>query len=277
MPKHAYAIASFGKKKIKVDAGRRMSFPLVKLADGGAFSLALYEHNMIFADELLATVSFKRSGDALVHAASSKRDADATCSVHARPAIEEEARRRWIAAMDELEVIDSAVHVDLGKPHFGLEARAPATQAVQALANLVGWDDPRVRALTAHIAAQEARFDVGLKAALDVLGTKNGSDPAYTMVGARCGPGVKASVRPEYARTKCVVDVTPTAELYNDVTSTTQIVFESGAAVDADLVLDRTRPNESIRPEWVPIEHENEKPWAVVRRTTKSITIVRVP
>src|SRR5262249_12592724 len=154
----------------------------------GGFSVAIFEHYLLFSDDLRLKATFQRSGAKLERTLAPKRaDLDVSCVVHGRTGIEEGLRRRWITAMDELESLDQSLRIDLGKPRFGLERRQAALDAIEGAAALVGWDDPRVRSLVARIAAHEQRFGAALKPAFEAINAKQPRDPDYEVTGVRCG------------------------------------------------------------------------------------------
>jgi hypothetical protein len=72
IPKGTYAVASIGGKRI-LRLSSPASFPFVRLRPRGTFSVAIFERNLILADDLLVTATFQRSGASLTKSLSPKR------------------------------------------------------------------------------------------------------------------------------------------------------------------------------------------------------------
>lgn len=204
-----YANVTFGKRTFKRNPMSFTSFPLVRIAPGGTWSVSLWDVDWLSGDDWLSTVSLRRSGANVVRVVSPKyAEIDLACTVHSRPAIEAELMSRWLSANDEIETMDRIVRVDLGKAEFGLERRKVATEAIEGMAALVGWDDPRVKPLVEKIAAQEKTFGIATKTALETWSKEHPSTD-LKVNGIRCGKDamLNALDHPEYKHTKCVVDV----------------------------------------------------------------------
>jgi hypothetical protein len=179
--------------------------------------------------------------------------------------------------MDELEALDQSMHIDLGKPRFGLEQRADALLAVSGVAALVGWDDPRVAPLVARVAAHEQRFTAALRSAFESLDAKKPRDPDYAIAGMRCGKDAALPSWSEFRHTACVVDLSITdAKAFFAVSTKLDVMLDDGTMVEGRISRDESTGVTTVRPANVPVEHAGRKPWAIARRTAKSITVVRV-
>jgi hypothetical protein len=268
-----YALANIGKRTYKRFPRDFMSFPLVRIAPNGMWSLSLWDVDWLSGDDWLSTVSFRRSGANVVRTVSPKlAETDLACTVHARPAIEKEFMTRWLTAMDELESMDRIVRIDLGKTHFGLERRATAVGAIEGMAALVGWDDPRMRPLVERIAAHEKNFGLATKAALEGW-SKEHATTDLKVNGIRCGKDAKIPSQAdhaEYKHTKCVVDVetAPGTTLRN-----VRVVLTDGRSVAVDTI----NGNRTMIPTNVPAFAENEKPWAVAFESKETLGVAFVP
>jgi len=265
---HVYSEVRLGRRWWRV-GGREASLSLVTLGPREPLTLALFDWDWLSGDDHLVTLGARRVGGGATWSATfgapgaRRGHATVECRLWGRAAVARATEAAWVRAVDALEGLEAdpiAVRPDesdLGAAAAGVGA---ARDAVEALAGLVGWGDPRVAAAGARWEAGERRYWLAARRAIEALPrddrgvvTLGAEDPRWparvrvlrveTVCGAEAAAQVKRSTRaslreadPSWRRAPCVVRVTvANAGEHREYTSsmiTARLLLDDGRPLD---------------------------------------------